>query len=236
MKESTTRHQVLYEKLLHRIENNTYPDGAKLPSENELCKEFGISRPTVRQALLRLESEGFIRKHQGKGSIVQSQGNGIGILSIEGTTSSFDTEQLNTVIVSPPIIMAWPDFFNFEIDSEEKQSQCVFFERVRIIKGKPVLFETTYMTNNGIPDFPAIELDNKSLFQTLRKTYNIKVLGGEQKLWSISAESKYSKLLEVPTGSPLIKVDRKIRTNKPNFHIYSVLYCNTDRYFLKGEF
>ena len=236
MKESTTLHQILYEKLLKRIEDQVYDDGAKLPSEHELCKEFGISRPTVRQALLRLENEGLILKHQGKGSIVRSQGNGIGILSIEGTTSSFESEHLSTIIVSKPTIMAWPEMFNFEIDEQEVRYGCVFFERVRIIKGKPILFEATYLTNNTIPDFSAIQLDNKSLFQTLRKIYSIKVLGGEQKISSISAEGRFSELLKVSSGTPLIKLDRKIRTNKSNLHIYSVLYCNTDLYYLKGEF
>lgn len=44
--------------------------GDYLPTEEEMCKEFGIGRSSVREAIKTLESKGLVRKMQGKGVIV----------------------------------------------------------------------------------------------------------------------------------------------------------------------
>ena len=56
--------------LQERIENGTYPPGAKLPSETSLMGEFSVSRPTVVRALELLRQEGWIDAHQGRGRTV----------------------------------------------------------------------------------------------------------------------------------------------------------------------
>ena len=93
---NTPRYRILYEKLRKHILEGIYKEGDLLPSENELCRINNVTRPTVRQALNLLSSEGFIKKHQGLGSIVQNKPKGIGILSISGTTSAIGKEHLKT--------------------------------------------------------------------------------------------------------------------------------------------
>jgi GntR family transcriptional regulator len=56
-----------------RIENGTYPPGAALPSESQLCNEFNVSRPTVLKALGILKQDGWIESQQGKGSFVRGR-------------------------------------------------------------------------------------------------------------------------------------------------------------------
>ena len=47
--------------------------GDQLPSENEISKSFGVSRPVVREALLRLREDGLVTAQQGPGSFVSAQ-------------------------------------------------------------------------------------------------------------------------------------------------------------------
>jgi GntR family transcriptional repressor for pyruvate dehydrogenase complex len=46
--------------------------GEKLPPERELAKGFGVSRPTIKIALEKLISQGFIEQKQGQGTFVRS--------------------------------------------------------------------------------------------------------------------------------------------------------------------
>ena len=86
-----------------------------LPSENELCQLYGMTRPTVRQSLSTLANDGYIRKHQGKGSIVHHLPREIGILSVSGTTSAVGDRNLKTKIIVKPVLMPWPDDFMFPL-------------------------------------------------------------------------------------------------------------------------
>ena len=45
-----------------------WPPGAVMPSESELCAQFGVSRTTVTRALRELQSEGLVNRLQGIGT------------------------------------------------------------------------------------------------------------------------------------------------------------------------
>lgn len=60
----------LSEILLHRILEGEWPPDTSLPSEPELCEEFEVARGTLRQALSKLETEGYVRRERGRGTFV----------------------------------------------------------------------------------------------------------------------------------------------------------------------
>ena len=63
----------VFQILLDRIYNGTYPPGAKLPNESELIKEFSISRVTLRNAYAKLEEHRLIQRRQGDGTYITGQ-------------------------------------------------------------------------------------------------------------------------------------------------------------------
>lgn len=54
------------------IDSGEYAVGARLPAERELAEQFGLSRPTIREALIALEVEGRIRIRVGSGIYVRA--------------------------------------------------------------------------------------------------------------------------------------------------------------------
>jgi GntR family transcriptional regulator, transcriptional repressor for pyruvate dehydrogenase complex len=50
-----------------------FPPGSRLPAERELAKRFGVSRPTLREALIALEVEGYVDVRPGSGIIVTTE-------------------------------------------------------------------------------------------------------------------------------------------------------------------
>ncbi len=60
-----------YAYLFHQITSGVYAEGEALPSENELCALFGISRPVIRKALEKLREDDLIESRRGAGSFVK---------------------------------------------------------------------------------------------------------------------------------------------------------------------
>jgi len=66
----------LYGQILERIVSGALQEGDKLPSEHQICLSFQVSRPTVREALMRLHADGLVTTRQGSGTFVQKRPSG----------------------------------------------------------------------------------------------------------------------------------------------------------------
>ncbi|GAB1536215.1 FadR/GntR family transcriptional regulator [Geovibrio sp. ADMFC3] len=62
----------IYRQLKELVLDGELKPGEKLPSERELAVQMGVSRPTLREALQKLEAHGFLKQIQGDGTYVQS--------------------------------------------------------------------------------------------------------------------------------------------------------------------
>ena len=61
----------IYDALAAQIAGGRYPVGSRLPSEVDLARQLGVSRPVLRQALGRLRAEGLVTARQGAGNFIQ---------------------------------------------------------------------------------------------------------------------------------------------------------------------
>ena len=57
----------LAELLEDEIVTGRWEPGIRVPSENELCSRYRLSRSCIRQALARLEQEGLVSREKGRG-------------------------------------------------------------------------------------------------------------------------------------------------------------------------
>ena len=70
MPASKLLYKSLYNEIKHGIRDGAFPIGSFLPTENDLCLQYSVSRTTVRKALGMLENEGYLRITQGRGTEV----------------------------------------------------------------------------------------------------------------------------------------------------------------------
>ena len=61
----------IYGHLLDEIMAGRFSAGDRLPTENQLAQRFSVSRPVVREALQRLQTDGVVIARQGSGTYVQ---------------------------------------------------------------------------------------------------------------------------------------------------------------------
>jgi GntR family transcriptional repressor for pyruvate dehydrogenase complex len=87
-------HERVYRSLVHAIVSGKFEKGSRLPSEPALAVTFSVSRPVVRQALVRLREEGAIQSLRGSGNYVI----GVGDLLAEKLSRSSSPQQLQHLL------------------------------------------------------------------------------------------------------------------------------------------
>lgn len=244
--ERIPQYQYLYETLRQQILRGDFSSGDLLPSEKDLQQAFGVTQPTIRQALAMLVQDGYIRKRQGKGSIVQPIPIGLGVMSIVGrlanTTNQADYEahiqpqQITTTILTGPLLTDFPPDILFTPSEADVLSRFYYLERLRSVNQQPVFWERLVFPNRNLVDFTSLVFENRSLFGLLSSEYNIQIKGGEQKVWATTADAAMADKLTVTEGSAVLRLDKRIDTNRTDFSFYSSLYARTDTYLLHGRF
>ena len=74
MREKLAKYEQIRQDIIHKIESMEYRPNQVIPSENELCASYGVSRITVRKAIDELVHEGLLYRIKGKGSFVADNG------------------------------------------------------------------------------------------------------------------------------------------------------------------
>ena len=73
----TKKQRLIYESVRKRIEIGDFKPGDRIPSDSDLVREFGVSRPTVAKALRELEKSGLVQRRAGSGTyVLQHEGGG----------------------------------------------------------------------------------------------------------------------------------------------------------------
>ena len=226
---SETRYRQIYNILKSGIQQGNFAVGGFLPSENELCKTYSITRTTARKALDELLREGFIEKQHGKGSRVKERRKSLGLLTVKGFSEAVG-ENVKTTYLQRPTKISWPEDLPFPASTGELQHDCLYFERVRGVDDVPVMLESDWFSAKALPGFESCDFVEGSFFKTLSQKYLIEITSSEQELRALFADDKRAELLQIETGAPILRISIKFSTSNPDLNLYSYLFCNTEKY------
>ncbi|MET0172190.1 MAG: FadR/GntR family transcriptional regulator [Agrobacterium vaccinii] len=94
-------HRQVADQIRALIEAGELGHGAKLPAERDLAERFAVSRPTIREALIVLEVEGYIQIRMGSGIYVsQRPSHPAQVLPMDDNDSPFEILQARSIIES----------------------------------------------------------------------------------------------------------------------------------------
>jgi DNA-binding FadR family transcriptional regulator len=102
-------YQQAAEQIALLIQSGEYPLGARLPAERDLARQLGVSRPTVREALIALEIQGLVEVRIGSGTVVKNAQAGRpapGRASLDVGPSPFEVLSARRMIEPPIAAMA----------------------------------------------------------------------------------------------------------------------------------
>jgi GntR family transcriptional regulator, transcriptional repressor for pyruvate dehydrogenase complex len=102
----TNASEAIREQLLDLVRAGTYPVGSKLPSEHELARSFGVSRPVVREALGALGAAGLVEARTGVGTFVRAKEPSLSGVVLLGRYSVADLHEVRTHLEVPGAALA----------------------------------------------------------------------------------------------------------------------------------
>lgn len=194
------------EKLLDAIRSGIYANGAKLPTEQELCERYQVSRTTVRLALQQLEFEGRITKIQGKGTFVQKEK--IPHYTLGPIVSFSDRmqdlgKQSESRILEAGVIPSDQELE--EILGIPEKSPVTKFVRLRFADHEPVSYEVCYIPWQIAPGLSGKNLTG-SLFKLLKEEYNLQVYRSVDRLEPVIIGHDVAEILQAEPGSPAFQI------------------------------
>lgn len=195
----------LKEYLKRLIDEKQIPEGEKISSEMELCREHGVSRTVVRQALNELVNEGLLTRRKGKGTFV-SRPKIIGNLLQD--LYGFHKDMTGQDLEVKSIIL---DFCIIEANKKVveilrlKPGEKVFkLVRLRYVNNEPIVYVTSYIPYSFCPGLVDEDLSKVSLYSILEKKYGLEIVSSRRSIEAIAATEDVASMLDMPKDAPLL--------------------------------
>lgn len=197
----------LKDAILSAITTSVLKPGDKLPTEEELCVRFSISRPVIRQAYSELIAEGIISRTKGKGTFVRDK-------EIQSrffqSLSPFETDMISNGLTPSVKVLVK------EILTEPKKIPLVFDQtihreilHVRFLylgNGIPMILVDTYLPHDAFPGLLDLDLSHRPLYPLFESEYNRYIDYAKRCVDAIKVSDEAASLLHIAKGSAVHEV------------------------------
>ncbi|MFC0302104.1 GntR family transcriptional regulator [Virgibacillus soli] len=229
MEKNQSLHAFIKEELFDRIKTNKYKKGDQIPTELELCKDFNVSRTTVRTALNQLTLEGYLIRKQGKGTYVadpklkQTLSHTIkrygDQVAVQGKKAKIKLVALTVV----PADEHLAESLQVEIDAPIQR-----IERVRQANGDPTQYEVAYIPWNIAPGITQ-EHAETSLYASFQEDFNIQVAKTIENIEITLVDQRISNHLKCEEGLPCFYIETVTKDDKGRRIEFSRAYFRGDK-------
>jgi GntR family transcriptional regulator len=204
----------LYYQLLtiikEKIEKGVWKPGDTIPTEMEIMEKYAVSRTTVRQAILSLVNDGYLKREKSKGTIVTSP---TGRMRFVGSLISFTKEMSQkgishfSRIIDRRIITANADIAK-KLQLQEGD-QVYYMQRIRYLQGQPYLYDEHFIPYYLCPGIESAYQENTSLYQLLESSYKLNLHHGQIEFEPVHPPNREMiDILEVHPTTSLILAER----------------------------
>lgn len=228
--------QEVQSSLIEQIGSGKYEkEGGRLPSELELSAEFGVSRPTIREAIARLAEDGLLVRRQGVGTFI-NRAPAIGLRSWPYEKSTFlqlirraGHEPAQKIIrcVIEPIGPIAPAFNLRPMDSS------LSMEKLFYSNNDPVIFcRNIVPLALVLPDYRGevvVDYDcEESIYTFVKEKCGRQVDSHNSEIKAYICDEHLANLLDTEVGSPLLQLEEISfdKAQKPLF--YGLSYMRSD--------
>lgn len=205
----TPLYMQLREEIKDKIVTGEYKPGDKIPTEEELCRQYAISRSVCRQAIMELVSEGYLERKQKKGTIVK-QNRHTGFFK---EIISFNAEMQRSGY-SPRSVILHSEFTSCpekiaSLMGVQTGQPVIHIDRLRYRNDEVVYYVNAYYNPEFLPDFITAVHDNDSFYDVMNKKYDIKISRVHRYFKAITCSSKMAEILNCKPGAALAFIESR---------------------------
>ena len=223
-----TLYMSIRDDLLAKIKDGTYAEGDTIPSEVDLAKAYGVSRPTVRQALQILVNDGYLDRHKRRGTIVSKateEKSDEESPSMQGA-QSFEEEKRReggNVRTMPILVKEEPAGEEVAEQLGIPLGEAVYkLVRLRYINDTPNVFMENYVPARLYPGLiDGVDFSQVRLYERM-KELGRPVHSLTRRIEVSKADASVSTLLDVPIGDPLFYFHTHGKDASGNIVEYSI--------------
>ena len=216
--------------IINMIESRELKENDKLTTENELCKQFSISRTTTRQALKELVNEDYIYVIQGKGTFISPKKFQQDLLKFY----SF-TDEMKKIGKTPTSSVL--EFKIIEANNKIaqilriNQNKKVYkFIRLRLADNEPMILETTYIPYELFPGITREDLESNPLYSILVGRFHTVFTKAEETFRSTLLTEEEAKKLNCISGISAIFFERTTYDNYDRVIEYTKSVARGDKF------
>ncbi|MGH3728828.1 MAG: GntR family transcriptional regulator [Micromonosporaceae bacterium] len=221
------KHELMYRRLLEQIRTELSPRDA-LPSERELTTRYQVSRATVRQALQRLEEEGWVHRMQGAGTYVSDPATISKSLALTSFSEDMRARKLTAGSKLLGLRRVTADVAVARDLRLSPGAEVVHIRRLRLADGEPMCLEQVWLRGDLLPDADAA-LASGSLYEVLAER-GIEMHHADQVIGATVADVEQAELLAVAPYSPALRVTRVTYDGTSRPVEYAESIYRADRY------
>jgi GntR family transcriptional regulator len=202
-----------------------WPAGSRIPSERDLSEELGVSRATVRQALLELADLGLLEPSAQRGWFVRQQRISEGPNLLRSFTETALERGLTpgSLVIEQRVRPATLD--EAEVLGLAPAADVVQLDRVRTLDGVPTAVNSTCLPVRHLPGIDRVDFGHRSLYQVLRDDYGATPTRCDYTVQAQAASAQLATLLGVEPGFPVLaghevtfdQQDRPISTGRVTY-------------------
>jgi GntR family transcriptional regulator len=199
----------LYGIIKGRIERGEWAIDSQIPTEEELCRLFDVSKATVRIAVAELVREGYLRRQQGKGTFVCKRviPEGLSMLTSFKEIMLEAGVQFETRVLARTVMMLTDDL-DLKLDVPEDK-HIIYLKRVRLGGGEPVLLQESYLPHAVCPALLAEETEGEqSVLELLERRCGVRVTRVRDYIEVAALAEQEAGILGLPAGSPALLLEQ----------------------------
>ncbi|SKA23382.1 GntR family transcriptional regulator [Consotaella salsifontis] len=206
---ATPYYQQLADILLRQINEGRYVPDDRLPSESELCREFDLSRSTVRETLRSLQDQRIIKMVPRRGAFVAKGIDRGWMLQVTSGFFDYEAHQGGKRVATSVIRAAFEQSSPSVADLLELEGQPTIFslERVRALDDVPVLRSINYMpaaVGEALIGKPVLQ-GKDSLNRTLR-ALGYSISSARREVEAVTVPDEIAESLRLAPGSPVLLI------------------------------